>query len=108
MGEDAAAGNGGHGPRAVVESEIIHVIGVITRAPNGLTVDGVEAIDDFLIVDSVKQDELAVGYRGTGKAGADSGLPELLWTGSRPGGQGFSLIGSIAAWAEKLRLILGA
>ena len=108
MGEDAAAGNGGHGSRAVVESEIIHVIGVISHTPNGLTVDGVEAIDDFFVVDSVKLDEFAVGYRRAGKPGADWGLPKLMRAGSRPGGQCFALIGPIAAWAEKLRPILGA
>ena len=108
MGEDAAAGNGGHGSRAVVESEIIHVIGAISRTPDRLAGDGVQAVDDFLMVEPVKEDELVLGHGRPGKAGPDLRLPELLRTGGWPGGEGLALIGSITARAEKLRPIFGA
>ena len=108
VGEDAAAGNGGHGSRAVVESEIIHVIGTISRTPDRLAGDGVQAVDDFLMVEPVKEDELALGHGRPGKAGPDLRLPELLRTGGWPGGEGLALIGSITARAEKLWPIFGA
>ena len=104
-GVHAAFVYGGHGARAVVEAELIHVGGIGNAFPNHRSAGGVHAFEDFLLVLAVEMVELAVGYGGAGKARADVLFPNLFRPIGGPFGEGFAVVSAIAARAEELRPI---
>ena len=54
--EDFAVGDQGSRTRAVIEHEIVDVAGMVFGSPEFLARSGIDALDDFVVVDAVKKD----------------------------------------------------
>src|SRR5262249_46497309 len=80
------------------------VSGRVGELPQGVTGGGVEALHDFLVADTVEQDEAVACHHGTAVAGADLFPPHDRGAILRPGSSqaGFGR-GTIAGGTAELR-----
>src|SRR5438105_3581353 len=74
----------GCGTRPVIEAEVVAILGDVLRGPFLLARRGIESDENFVVIDAMEEEHLAVGDDGRCPAGADIELPRDTRPGLRP------------------------
>src|SRR5262249_41711418 len=90
-------------------AEIVVVVGWRRRPPERLAGVGRQALDHFLGLEAVEQNQLAAGDGGAAEATANLALPELRGAAPPPGGANVRVGGdAVACRPEELRPVAAA